>query len=800
MSASDASVRLQVILNDKDFRKLSDSLTESKRELKDYQKELRELEKQTSNLAKPTDAQIAKINELNQKIQGLKQVNSEYNRQLRQIAKGTQLVNEAHKGLRSEAAALGKELQSLAEKKMGINFESLTSLVSGKIGAIGGAVTVVSALGKAMVSSAREVSAFSNQFIAFAGNARNAAEMYNKFNEVYRNTNYDEQRVYDMAKGLLAVGVSANESASLIMKCSDASAKLGKGVEFTEELVDAFKRLATGGELTEKQYKALAEAGIDLTDVQDQMRKGGMEAYEALKNKLSEYEGGMNAAKQTAAEMEGDIKGNLVEIGRQTAILVDEYFGFSDKLKVFYQWIIKTSEAVIGSIKRAIQAVRERENYNEAYEKGKQEWEDNYGADFKGNAVQRILARANYARVAADVIAETEKQKQEAITETTAAAQKQIQTIAKTGGGGHTSTPKDKTSKNNATGYQTLLKSQQAVLNNEKSLNDLKQKGRDITQQIGLIGVSDSERIKQEGLNKLDNLEAQKEQEEAMHAKRVENYDALKAYLTEHPFDGSDKILENLTLQKEQEDKMHASRIENLDKEIELNSKLTAYDQNELAQRLTTVQQQWQNYAKSVATSMGSAVASVISGEKSMGQALKQMAQQMITNALTMLAQWVALVAILAAFGDETPARHASIMMFGNDGSYMKNKDGKGGIVKATSLKSSGIKAASGGFIAGPGTGTSDSIPAMLSNGEYVLNAAAVDRIGVENLDRINYGANSTRHFASGGMAGGNNVTLSVSTLDSSSFTTFLERGGLDTIKQVLFEDDRRFGSAVGVW
>lgn len=57
---------------------------------------------------------------------------------------------------------------------------------------------------------------------------------------------------------------------------------------------------------------------------------------------------------------------------------------------------------------------------------------------------------------------------------------------------------------------------------------------------------------------------------------------------------------------------------------------------------------------------------------------------------------------------------------------------------------------ATGGHITGPGTGTSDQIPAMLSNGEYVIRAAAVKKIGVNALDRMNH----AEKFASGGMAG----------------------------------------------
>jgi lambda family phage tail tape measure protein len=81
---------------------------------------------------------------------------------------------------------------------------------------------------------------------------------------------------------------------------------------------------------------------------------------------------------------------------------------------------------------------------------------------------------------------------------------------------------------------------------------------------------------------------------------------------------------------------------------------------------------------------------------------------------------------------------------------------------------------ASGGHISGPGTGTSDSIPAMLSNGEYVIKAdAAAKHRGL--LDAINSG--QAAHFATGGpvgtssassasSGGGANVTVNVTSGD----------------------------------
>jgi hypothetical protein len=43
-----------------------------------------------------------------------------------------------------------------------------------------------------------------------------------------------------------------------------------------------------------------------------------------------------------------------------------------------------------------------------------------------------------------------------------------------------------------------------------------------------------------------------------------------------------------------------------------------------------------------------------------------------------------------------------------------------------------------GGHVDGPGTETSDSIPAQLSDGEFVLNAAAVKMIGKGKLEELN--------------------------------------------------------------
>ncbi len=76
-------------------------------------------------------------------------------------------------------------------------------------------------------------------------------------------------------------------------------------------------------------------------------------------------------------------------------------------------------------------------------------------------------------------------------------------------------------------------------------------------------------------------------------------------------------------------------------------------------------------------------------------------------------------------------------------------------LLKAKQQKQSAPKFAEGGQVRGKGTGTSDSIDAKLSNGEYVIKEKVVKEYGVDFFDRINFGNRlpflDGIHFAQGG-------------------------------------------------
>ena len=60
---------------------------------------------------------------------------------------------------------------------------------------------------------------------------------------------------------------------------------------------------------------------------------------------------------------------------------------------------------------------------------------------------------------------------------------------------------------------------------------------------------------------------------------------------------------------------------------------------------------------------------------------------------------------------------------------------------------------ATGGHVQGPGTGTSDSIPAWLSNNEFVMTSRTVDHYGVGFMNALNQ--RRLPKFANGGRVGG---------------------------------------------
>lgn len=228
--------------------------------------------------------------------------------------------------------------------------------------------------------------------------------------------------------------------------------------------------------------------------------------------------------------------------------------------------------------------------------------------------------------------------------------------------------------------------------------------------------------------------------------------------------------------------KAKANNADSYEEKVSLmNEALQKYDEEQ--QKINTISK-IQQTSNQLAKDFSGAITDWITGAQSFGDAMKSILKQLIAQ-LIQAAIYATIVAACTGGGGGFAARW------------------KGAFGKAF---------ATGGSVAGPGTGTSDSVPAMLSNGEYVLNAQAVDRLGVPFLNGLNTGR--LRGFASGGLVGSggaynrpasvassssstsSSITLNVSALDASSFADFLARGGMQVLKQATLDDNRNFNTA----
>lgn len=185
------------------------------------------------------------------------------------------------------------------------------------------------------------------------------------------------------------------------------------------------------------------------------------------------------------------------------------------------------------------------------------------------------------------------------------------------------------------------------------------------------------------------------------------------------------------------------------------NSNKGLQKQADLMENTTVKAYAYSEALKQVTSSMQSgfsnAIGSWLDGTQSLGDAMKEMVSNITKTIAKLVVQWGIIFALACLSGEpHWAAKVATVWTFGSPTDIANGLSGNDWNVGG---------AATGGLITGAGTGTSDSIPTMLSNGEYVVKASSVRRLGVGYLNAINNGhVPSGRlprmNYASGGLVG----------------------------------------------
>jgi TP901 family phage tail tape measure protein len=160
------------------------------------------------------------------------------------------------------------------------------------------------------------------------------------------------------------------------------------------------------------------------------------------------------------------------------------------------------------------------------------------------------------------------------------------------------------------------------------------------------------------------------------------------------------------------------------------------------------------NEGVSVGTVAPSAIDAAKAYNETFGEKITRLTQPGLKTEMQMLEDYIRTQIVFPP-----DKKHIFIEIKGSDGLFYKfkvakDKNAKNGFIRVGDP----IKKAAGGYIEnfmgggnvrGAGTETSDSIPALLSNGEYVVKAKSVKKYGVGTLDALNAG-----RFATGGQVG----------------------------------------------
>ena len=915
---ADAKITLVTEAKDEGLKKLNTELAAGMQSVSAMKRQLKDLEAATKQGTAATQEQADAMRKLRQEINEQTQANQQYARAINSSIKEMESMAKAASAADAGAAGLAGKFKATE------GFTTAFSVALGNLATtiMTGAVAALASLGEAVMTAGAKMQQSVAQISAIKGVTGDATEAYRAFNDVYRNTNYDESAVQQMGIQLMTLGYSAQNAADMIQLCADTSAGLGKGQAEAQAMVNTIARMQATGEATSKQFVSLQMAGMDLDKA---FGKIGMSAEEAMKalddgtldaqkaigaltDYMHEFDGSMAESKNNTIDAWGDVTGNLQTMCAEIGMGIFDAFNQSEIIQDLIQFTQDLVDMVRGEGCGAFSDLREVAEFaldiidgalnvvittfkfivlalDSAYEAFCSFGRDVYdalqpvidGLLYIYDLVKSILTSIGkgFAGEVNKSWAQTFGKKTE-IEPEDRASQNHFRTVkrtvkapaaAKSGGGsrrsGGGSAKKELTEEEKAIEalikkYSDADKQKWAMAKSTVELakvNMAMLTGEARTQEekrIKLLELDNTHNQLLEGLNKelalaakigddktreytlktiRDQIDAENELYKAKvkateYSANMKTIEEENKTLLDRVFGTKDEIEKKVEeIKKTLQTQLQSLSVIEADTSMTDEEAMSAMAKilkktpeqlaEEFGQKAQTIQQfievyknalaeaaaaqidsinaadQWhkklEQYATSVGKNMGNAMTEWIMGEKTASQALAEFAKDLIRNAVQLMAQWVGVYTMLMAFGLANPHMAAQ---------------GATKAVLGVDLK----KAATGGYISGPGTGTSDSIPAMLSNGEYVIRSAAVDMIGRPALDALNAGR--VPEFSGGGSvddtiaatSGGDTITLQVSAIDATSFAGFLDRGGLDKIKQALYEENRRFRSTSGVW
>lgn len=849
---ADAKISIQTEAKNEGLEKLQKALAEGQQSVVAMTKELKDLEKATKNGTQATKEQTDAMVKLRASINAQKAENTAYAREIgkttAEIKSNVKAMADGDKGARALAGSF-KLTEGFTTA-----FSTAIGVLAGNIAS--GALSALTEMAGQIATLGAQMQQHVSQLAAMTGSTQLALEAQRALNDVYRNTNYQEDAVMNMGTQLMRMGYSAQNAASLIQLCADAAAGLGTGQQGAQQLVEAISRIQAAGELTSRQIVGLKMAGVDMDAAFQSIGMTGEEAMKAVESGamdsqqaigalidyLHQYDGKMGESKDNTIDAWGDVTGNLqamcAEIGNSifdafnqseivqelidfTQALVDmvrsDATGAFSDLKAIAGEVLDFIGGLLGFVLDTIKLIIVI--LHDAYAAFR-----SFGAqvvDAIRPAVDAVMALYNAVKSVMGAIGKnfgSEVSKSWGLTFSAPKRQGSSEnhfrqrTYAGGGGGGARSrsgggggaskamseeqraidalikkyADADIATRNLVKAQIALAKVNIGMMSNEqkaiaekqmkldslklshdelikgyeKELTTASKISSEATRTSVINGINaqieaenrlyqaKQKQIEYEDAIKQRKLDTAAHEQEMQHVQNLmdmnmisaEQRIAMENSVLESRKQQLQTMLEDATLYAEQRAGIERQLAETI-KQLNQNA---AYDVSSgWKQALQELANQQVNFKDTFTSAFGSiegSLVNLVSGTESAKEKFKKFCEDVTKTILQSMAQ-------IIIRGLITKAIMGAIGFGGGGGSLFQGSSGFNW--GANALTTSRLFA-NGGRVSGPGTGTSDSIPAMLSNGEYVIRSKAVDRVGVGILNAINSG----RHFASGGYVG----------------------------------------------
>lgn len=157
-----------------------------------------------------------------------------------------------------------KNVQKLIDKTFGNDIMKMSNTAVKALGAISAAMAGIGAAAYAMGSKLDSVL---TGLEGIWGSAKDAADQYERLKLIAENSSFGIDSLTAVDKKIAALGLSATESASLIVRLSNTVTATNGTAQNLEQMADALLRIKTTGEVSTRSLMVFAEAGIKVDDL-----------------------------------------------------------------------------------------------------------------------------------------------------------------------------------------------------------------------------------------------------------------------------------------------------------------------------------------------------------------------------------------------------------------------------------------------------------------------------------------------------------------------------------------------------